>query len=222
VECTPLANPEAVQAIYVCIASSFSYLSLLTPAIIFASLLVAMRGVSQARSLGRQRATLDLIEKVESTPHYRQRQLLFSDRRIQNTLSDLNNPTNDEAKEERSQVHDFLNHYELVSIGILQNILDEVIYRDWMRGPFVRDWNAAANFIQRERWKWDSEESKWTYYDQLFAHFQVIAMRWSVEAVDLTKRYSAPPPAPIGKIDEAYPVADDKEKSFAATAEQKS
>jgi Domain of unknown function (DUF4760) len=47
-------------------------------------------------------------------------------------------------------IGDYINHYELVAIGIRSNILDERMYRTWMEGPFVRDFNSAADFIQSE------------------------------------------------------------------------
>nr|WP_084567432.1 DUF4760 domain-containing protein [Mesorhizobium sp. LNHC220B00] len=177
--------------------------------IILISVLVAWGGVMSARALGRQRATLDMIEKVESTLHYRDRQKVFSANRLQGSFAHLHNPATEALKLERHHVLDYLNHYELVSLGILQNILDADIYRNWMRGPFVRDWNAASQFIQRERWKWDSAKGEWQYYHALFTHFQSVAEWWSDEAVKLNEGYSPAPVVEPAPIDEAYPPTAD-------------
>ncbi|MER8645407.1 DUF4760 domain-containing protein [Mesorhizobium sp. M1252] len=157
-----------------------------------------------------------MIEKVESTPHYRDRQKVFSANRLQGTFANLHNPATDPLKLDRHHVLDYLNHYELVSIGILQNILDADIYRNWMRGPFVRDWNAAAPFIQRERWKWDSAKGEWQYYHALFTHFQSVAEAWSDEAIMLNENYSPAPIGPPAPIDEAYPPITDEKQADAS------
>lgn len=202
---------EATQAIIVCVASSFSWVSILTPLIVFASLMVAIMGVRSARASARQRATLDMIEKVESAPHYRSLHSAFSYHRRQQSFARLHNPTEEKDKTERQAVLDYLNHYELVSIGISAEILDAEFYRDWMLGPFVRDWNAAAAFVQRERWKWDSEKGKWTYHARLYENYQATASKWSREAINLDDKHSDPPLKPSGPGDEAMPETNGEE-----------
>lgn len=154
-----------------------------------------------------------MIEKVESTPHYRSQHSVFSYHRRQDSFERLHNPTEEKDRAERQAVLGYLNQYELVSIGIRKEILDADFYRDWMLGPFVRDWNAATTFIQRERWKWSEENSCWEYYSPLFENFQHIAMLWSDDAIRLNEHYSPPPEEPSGPGDEALPKTDgDKEK----------
>jgi len=146
--------------------------------------------------------------KSRVRPHYRGLHAVFSYHRRQNSFSRLHSPTEEKDKAERQSVLDYLNHYKLVAIGIREDILDADIYRDWMLSPFVRDWNAAADFIQRERWKWDSDKRTWTYHKPLFTNYQAVARLWSSEAVDLSEAYSVPPQAPSGPGDEAFPETD--------------
>ena len=176
-QCSELSSSEATQTFIVCVASLFSWVSLVTPVIVFGSLIVAIIGVRSSRASARQRATLDMIEKVESAPHYRSLHSVFSYHRRQGTFGRLHSPTEEKDKSERQAVLDYLNHYELVSIGICKNILDAEIYRDWMLSPFVRDWNAASNFIQRERWKSDTKVKAWTYHARLFENYQRVACK---------------------------------------------
>jgi hypothetical protein len=164
----------------------------ITPALVLASVFIAYLAMRNARAVARQRATLDLIEKVESGEHYRHIVHAFSELRRGPGFGDIMNPTTKEAKELRRCVNDYLNHYELVAIGILEGILDEGFYKDWMRGPYVRDWNAAADWIQRERWK-RTDSGGWTYYEKVFQNYQTVARRWSNEAIQLNKAYSGPP-----------------------------
>ena len=145
-----------------------------------------------ARRVAREKATLDLIEKVESGEHYRKIVTTFSELRRGRGFAHLSNPTSAEGLEARRCVNDYLNHYELVSIGILSGLLDEGVYRAWMRGPFVRDWNAASEWIQRERWK-RLEDGTWEYYGQVFMNYEIMARRWSHEAKALDETTSGPP-----------------------------
>ena len=184
-------------------------LGLLTPSLILLSALAAGWGVISQRGTARRRATLDMIEKVESAPHYRSLHAIFSYHRRTNSLLRLNDPKEAKDKEDRQSVLDYLNHYELVSIGILRGTLDEAIYKKWMFGPFVRDWNAASDFVQRERWKWDPKKEKWDYHHQLFEHYQKIAIRWDHNAINLNEHYKAPPKEPEGPGDELLPAEDE-------------
>src|SRR4028119_212047 len=161
----------------VCILQPTDWRIYITPALVFVSAIIAFLAMLNARHLARERATLDLIEKVESGEHYRNITQTFSDLRRGAGFAHLSRPKPEDEKARRC-VNDYLNHYELVAIGILKGMLDESVYRDWMRGPFVRDWNAAADFIQRERWKRD-DDGEWKYYAKTFMNYEVIARRWS-------------------------------------------
>lgn len=128
-----------MQAVTVCIASSFEWTSLITPVIILGSVCVAILGVPSARASVRRKATLDMIEKTESTPHYREFHAAFAYHRRQSSFSRLHDPTEEKDKQERQKILDYLNHYEIIAIGIRHDILDAKIYRSWMQGPFIRD-----------------------------------------------------------------------------------
>jgi hypothetical protein len=197
------------KAIYICIAGpAVNWTIWIAPTCVFLSAVIgsaiAYLGVRNVRAVARQRATLDFIEKVESTPHYRAINTIFSRYRVNNGFGRLHSPAEEDAAD-RAAIFDYLNHYEMVAIGIKSNILDDKIYRDWMLGPIIRDWNAVSEFVQRERWKWDSEKSTWSYREKLFENFQRVATSWSREAVNLSKTSSHPPRHPSGPGDERLP-----------------
>ncbi len=158
--------------------------------------------------MARQRATLDFIEKVESGDHYRRIVETFSDLRRGPGFGDIMSPQTEQAKDLRRCVNDYLNHYEMVSIGIRKGILDEKIYRSWMRGPFVRDWNAAAEWIQRERWKRQGN-GLWEYYEKTFENYGWLAKRWSREATIINKDFRPPPTDENAKSPSADPLPSD-------------
>lgn len=166
--------------------------------------------------MARKRATIDLIEKVESTSHYRELQSTFVHHREEGTLPNLNDPKNERDRKDRQDIQDFLNHYELVAIGIKSEILDKEIYVSWMGGPFVRDWNAATDFIQRERWKRDeSSPTGFRYHDKLFEAYQSMALEFDKTAKRLGPESGGPPTTPSGLGDEPIPnVTDSQEKKI--------
>jgi Domain of unknown function (DUF4760) len=173
------------------------------PVIASIAAFVAWRAFRGTRLIAKQKATLDLIEKRESTEHYRQIIDRFSTLRKSGGFDHLNNPAPDDVADRRMMI-DYLNHYELVSIGIRQDILDSRIYRAWIEGSFVRDWNAVADWVQRERWKQD-EGGAWQYRGSIYANYQHIACSWSPEAVRLSATTSPPPATAGGPGDDPFP-----------------
>lgn len=176
-----------------------------SPIVIAISAVIALQSIKSAARTARIRATLDMIEKVESTDRYVKMQAAFSKYRQDGNLGSLNSPTTKARNADRDLVVAYLNHYELVAIGIQKGALDENYYGSWMKGPLVRDWNAAAKFIQRERWKWDASSNRWIYRDVVWANFGNLAWRWSVEAKKLDESFAPPPTKPAGVGDEAFP-----------------
>lgn len=191
---------ETTQTV-VCVVSSFSYLTLLSPLVIAISAFIAYLGLKSAREIARKKATLDLIEKVESTPHYRDLQANFRYYAETNAFYRLHAPTGEKDRIDRTAVQDYLNHYELVSIGIENKILDAGFYKRWMATAFVRDWNAASDFIQRERWKQNPDTGEWTYFSGLYETYQRVARRFNKKATLLNETYKGPPDAAEGPGD---------------------
>ncbi|MFS4437521.1 DUF4760 domain-containing protein [Paracoccaceae bacterium GXU_MW_L88] len=228
-------NSEAVQPLIGCAASFiqnnwYRLITALTPFILFGtaflSLKIAKENIQSSRETARKRATLDMIEKVESTAHYQDQASTFRYYKRTNKLGALHDVIEQREKIDRSKVLGYLNHYELVSIGILTGTLDEDIYRKWMAGPFIRDWNEAARFIQRERWKADQKhedalgtssrdssnentKTNWTYRDVVFEHYQCVALKWDDNCLNLSEDYRHPTEGWGGPPDEAVSPADD-------------
>lgn len=201
------AAKTAAHAVVVCVVSSPpNWTAVLGPAVVALSALIAWFGIRNVREVARQRATLDFIEKVESTPHYRTLNQAFSRLRRSRGFLHLSDPQDEADRSDRQAVNDYLNHYELVAVGIRRNILDAAIYRKWMLSAFVRDWNAASPFVQRERWKWDPGAQTWRYHARLYENYQWAACLWSRDAVRLTPQSFPPPERPSGPGDETLPI----------------
>lgn len=191
----------------ICIVEPIDWRIYILPALAIISIFLGILGYRATWRIARRKATLDLIEKAESTEHYRDRNQRFSELRRAIGFGGLNNPQTPQARIDRQLVLDYLNHYEMIAIGIRNGVLDQGFYREWMRGPFVRDWNAAVEFIQGERWK--REGDKWSYYPRTFANYQQLARRWDRTAFNLTKDSFSPPDSSLagGPGDEPLPGA---------------
>ncbi len=72
-------------------------------------------------------------------------------------------------------------------------MLDGRFYRRWMQGAFVRDWNAAAAWVQRERFSLNETTKAWDYSDKRLENYQVGACRWSKEAKNISRTCGHPP-----------------------------
>ena len=195
---------DATPPLVVCVTSDSIWW--LTPVIFTISLCVAIFGVITARAVARQRATLDLIEKTETSEVYNDIKATFLYYSRTEKLHELHDPQEGPDKDARDKVMTFLNHYELVSIGIRNNILDRKFYMEWMRGPMVDDWNRAADFIQRERWKWSKSRAEWIYYDSTFCAFAKLAREMSPkDAKKIGPHLPKPAHGPAGIGDERLP-----------------
>jgi len=171
------------------------------------AVVLALTQLSTTRAIARMRATLDLIEKAESSDHYVRITGVFSDYRRRNAFLDLVEPT-DALRADRFAVLGYLNHYETIALFIRKKVLDGPTYRDWIIGTLVRDWNAASEFIRRERWGWDSASGQWAYDPTLLQSFEALACSWSSSAVRLRANPGAPPASPPGREDDPLPSLD--------------
>lgn len=225
--------PDAAQVV-IFTTGGFSFWQLVAPVVTLIAVCVAFWGICVARRsalqtignaklIARRRATIDLVEKVESTPHYTDLMTAFSYYRRQNAFLKLSDPREEREKTDRRKILNYLNHYEIVAIGIRLETLDEDFYSDWMQPILVRDWNAASAFVQRERWKKldsdmgavsDSNVRKnksgesFTYQSDIYVELQALATKWSKEASKLDINSGGPPDDAHGPGDERLPETD--------------
>ncbi|MEO4043658.1 DUF4760 domain-containing protein [Hoeflea sp. CAU 1731] len=179
--CQPADISEAAQVI-VCAASSFWWVA---PSILAISALSAgvlsWISINTNREIARKRATLDLIERSESTEYYQELYRAFTDIRKDNGgFEQIIYPTNPEVIKQRQMVINYLNHYEIIALGIFEGILDEKVYKSYMRSTVVRDWLAAEPFIQHIRTPTPDSGSEVSAL-KAFSNFETLALKWSPE-----------------------------------------
>ncbi len=183
-----------------------------SPILIAVSALIALRNIAKNADVNRRRATIDLIEKSESSEHYRRVLKTFKDHFSDQTpemLERLIVPHGQMERAIRRRIQYFLNHYELIAIGILGGSLHERTYRSWMMSVFVNDWNLASDYIQRERWKYDADNGAWLYHPRVYEGFEKLARKWGkkcgLKVVRISRETSRPPVVPQGPGDAAVP-----------------
>ena len=136
--------------------------------------LVSNRTIRANQDIARKRATLDLIERSVSTDHYLTIYSAFRESLTNAAgFEQIIDPKLPAMAEHRRKVIAFLNHYELIAIGIEQGILDEELYRLYMRSTVVRHWYGAKPFVAHLRS--DTPDSN---APQAFKKFEALAIRW--------------------------------------------
>lgn len=215
-----MEHASASRHIITCITPPSPIWWSFAPAIISAligpfALSVAVASLRASRKIARDRATLDLIEKRESTERYRRIHRTFYELRtgegfehLAGDMATKDPKTGRDNAKDRQDIIDYLNHYELVAIGIQRKLLDASTYRAWMQGAYVRDWNAAADWVQRERWEYF--DGQWQYRSSIFAAYQAVACSWSEQARVLNKDSGGPPTGPPSPGDEPLPTPSGK------------
>ncbi|MCW8886897.1 MAG: DUF4760 domain-containing protein [Motiliproteus sp.] len=131
---------------------------------------MAGKTIKTNRRLARTRATIDIILKTEDEPHYQEIKAIYLEVRDGPGLATINDAKTHAAHRERQAVQSFLSHYELMSIGISKQILDEHIYHEWKRQQLVSHWNDAKELIFAARARTNNE--------RILNNFEKMATAW--------------------------------------------
>jgi hypothetical protein len=102
----------------------------------------------------RMKATLDLLERLETLEYYQNRYQAFRKIRmepggIRRMIAVGEGPG--EGRLNRDMCLDYLNQYEFIALGIEKHILDEGFFRNTYGPIAVREWHAARPLIEHLR-----------------------------------------------------------------------
>ena len=122
------------------------------------------------------RATLDLIERLETQDYYQKRYRTFRKIRLErNGFQRLTTLSTGDQETDRDHCLDYLNVFEIVALGIRKGILDETFFGDAYKPTVIRDWHAAEPLITDMRKSSDPEK---TASDDYFQQLQWLVTRW--------------------------------------------
>ncbi|MEM9425667.1 MAG: DUF4760 domain-containing protein [Pseudomonadota bacterium] len=156
------------------VESGPSYGPWLSAGAILVSALIAARmaflGLREQRKIAKKRATLDMLSRREWDADYLSARTEFN--RLKTGPTPLETWVNDEHKNTTQSdcIRTVLNDYELIAVGIREDILDEELYKVWFKTSFLRDYNLSKSYIAAMRKKYSS--------DQIFAELQNLAESW--------------------------------------------
>ncbi len=169
----------------------------LTPYVILFSATItyvtALISWQKNQAIAQQRATLDLIDKTESSQQKRDLAAAFKYCEKRGFDDSIHDPEHEDDRTRRYKVQQFLNQHEILAIGIKRNVLEETILKDWNETQFVHTWNVATPFIQKERWHFNKTIGQWDYNNKLWEHFGEIAHKWDSDAIIINRNSSQPP-----------------------------
>lgn len=194
---------ESLIAEVDCALPSFFSLELadvLGPLAILFSALIALMAINANKKLARRRATLDIIEKSESNAHYLKTIAAFQRCLKAGLFKENSQIFEDEYAEDLRLVQQYLNHYELIAIGIKNKIIDEKLYKYWLRTVFVNDWVCVQKTVQARRYgKGKKNTSSTNYDDKIFCEYNQLAKKWAMRNENVV----------VLKEDCTFPMDDD-------------
>lgn len=113
---------------------------------------VGWRAITVQRRVARNRATLDVLFRLESDQSFLKAAAVYRDvkngRGFLSLLGDDSKKSNRD-KEEEFYVDTYLNHLELICVGISEDTIDELFVFQYMRGSMVHDWHASKEYIKK-------------------------------------------------------------------------
>jgi uncharacterized protein DUF4760 len=116
------------------------------------SLVVALLTIRTNRRIARIKATLDLIESSETKEHYLELYRNYKKYRMDGDFRQaIIAAETEDNRLLQDKCCDFLNYYELVSIGFKEGILDERFYKRWMKYAVLRDYREGVDLIADAR-----------------------------------------------------------------------
>ncbi len=167
-DCSLLNVANQAAPVMLCKESSFNTIAAISAIVGAYGLIFTVITYWQNRRIAQNKATIDLIFSNENSDHFKGNNLIFSHHRENGGFDALVHAQTGDERTKRKAVADYLNHYELIALGIRRGVLNSGFYRKWMGTVVLRDWNAAQPFVAGERQKVQSDGSSHTKaYDNL-------------------------------------------------------
>jgi hypothetical protein len=110
---------------------------------------MAAVSIMQSRKTARTKATLDLVLNHQESEY---RETLANEfrqyRDDESGLKSILENNHSAIIASKSKIFEFLNYYEVISVGFDHGILDQQFYYQFWKSPFIRDWNSSKDFIK--------------------------------------------------------------------------
>lgn len=147
---------------------------------------VAVRAVRTQRKIARQRATLDVL--LSGDERIRKAQAVFRDIRDSKDFDRIvsSDSQSSRTKDDRQMVMAFLNYYEVLFCGVMEDTLDELLLFQFARTTVINYWGDCKKYVEDVR-----EEIGNPRAFEMFQHF---AESWKDDKFVTRKRKNKQPP----------------------------
>ncbi len=132
----------------------------------------AQRSGEGSRKIAQRRATLDLIVLEQTNSKLFKKRREFLRLRQEGDLIRWASPEN-AASEAVSHISAVMNKYEMVALGIENEALCEIVYKDWLKTTFVKDWVELQGYVYELRRRHNNPH--------LYERFERLAKKWQGE-----------------------------------------
>lgn len=103
--------------------------------------------IGSAKHTARLTQTLTLITNLQTNSHWKENRIEFIKLRESKEIRKHANQDTEDAQ----CIRQYLNHYELIALGIDLGIIEYSMYKRYYRGTIIRDWNECYPFVEDER-----------------------------------------------------------------------
>ena len=138
------------------------------------------KALKTQRAIARKRATLDVLLKAETDPELELAVATFRDIRDTNSFDKILKPLSQRDKEDRLRIQTFINHYELIFCGVMEDTLDELFLFQYHRGTVIHYWHAIKDFVITSR--------NISHNPRIYQRFQLFAEAWEQNKFVTKKR----------------------------------
>lgn len=164
-EAAGTVSPEATHQIIQIVQSGPSW----TAWAILLSAFVAVLSIAQHRIMAKKRAAYDFILTTREK-EYKDAEKVFLELVAKNEIKRILTAVTTRELEEKLDVQNYVNSFEVLAVSIKQNIVDENVCKAVFGDKLVKRWKDAKPLIDEIR----TVEKD----DEFFEHFEDIATQW--------------------------------------------
>ncbi|MFK5948887.1 MAG: DUF4760 domain-containing protein [Methylococcales bacterium] len=149
----------------------YSAVAIIISALIGATIAIVV--VSSNKIAAKKKAAIDMLLTLRIDGDFLSNQQIFRKAESKHELLGILNPSTEDDFKNKLAIQNYLNIYELISVAVRQEAIDESVCQKLMGDTLVRRWNEAKELIEEIRKKDTSNTT-----EVFFSEFQLVAETW--------------------------------------------
>ena len=138
------------------------------------TLSIGLFTIGMNRVIAKKKEALTLLILTESEKVFIENRGAFYDYHSGGLLTEILEPKTPDAKTAKDKIKAYLNHFEIIAIGINQGILDENLIRSFWGDTIEGIWTRAQPVVIGLR----GDEESSDYDPEFFEHLEELVVRW--------------------------------------------